>query len=155
MTAQYVEKYKEIQRLLPAHFKILDYVLAGYGPAQIAKLVDRTKERIGYIIMSPIFQSELARRRSKLEKMQDEREVLHIDSARKHLEEHALEAAEAQTSMLSEEDPNLRLKSSKEILDRVFGKSDDGANVTNVTVLNAQQIDNLRVTLEHLGEPAV
>src|SRR4051812_3472524 len=55
----------DIQRLLPRHYGLLRLVLAGTSShSQMAEMLGYTPEGLRNVIKSPLFQDELARRRS-------------------------------------------------------------------------------------------
>lgn len=139
----------EIERLLPRHFVIMDLVLAGLGPTDIARELSMSPVGVGLIVNAPIFQSELARRRSQAnvglqESAQQEMRAA-VSRAKSILEGAANQAASVQTELLECGDPSIRLRASDSILDRVLGKS---AEVHRPTiVIDKAVIANLQLAL--------
>ena len=134
----------ELQRLLPRHYKILQLALAGHSNATIAKTLDMTSRSVSIIVQCPLFQGELKRKRENT----DEADILrldrdaHLGKVRSFMEQEAGTAAETIVGLMASDDQNLQLRSAKEILDRVFGKSDskkDGTNgVINISISGDQ-----------------
>ena len=138
----------EIQRLLPRHHRILELTLEGLDQVAIAQAIGMTREAIGLIQKSPMFQDTLARRRAEREQDIDETNTLDLSHAKGVIEKAAVDAAETQVSLLQSDDERVRLKSSENILDRVFGKAagaqpSSGAGVT----INAEGLKVLQIAL--------
>lgn len=142
----------EIQRMLPRHFAILNLVLAGNGPKEIAQALGMTPQAISLIMNSPIFQHEVSRRRDGIDKVVDQELASAPIRAKQILEENAAAAAQVHIDIIENEvDPRVRQASANSILDRVFG---DGKKMTqaNVIVLEAGAILNLQAALAESAE---
>src|SRR5690606_16804416 len=62
---------REIQRLLPRHYQIMDLLVEGLTQQQIADYFNVTRQAINLVCNSPVFKHELARRRAERIKRQD------------------------------------------------------------------------------------
>ncbi len=138
-----------VQRLLPRHFKIIEMVKAGHTNKAIAETIGLHQDTIGYITRSPLFQAELARRRSE----DNTQEILGMDhdavigKARSILEQNATAAAEKHVELLETDDPALQMRAADKILDRVFGKAED-RSVKPVVSLTAENVQLLVLALK-------
>lgn len=112
---------------------MLDLNLMGKSNVQIAEELEMTTVTVSSFLTSPLAQHELARRRNKIEKIQNEVIGQSVTRAMDILNEEA----EANVRKLIElrdnsVDENIQMKSSNSMLDRVFGsdaKKGDGANI--------------------------
>lgn len=138
-----------IRRLLPRHFKILDYTLAGLDTTAIAKTLNITAGSIRKIQTSPLFQAELTRRRTECK----ESEIISLDrqatlgKARSILEEATVAAAEKHIKLMDNIDPAIQMRAAAGILDRVFGKSNEGG-ASVVVNISAQHVELLNLALK-------
>lgn len=139
----------EIQRLAPRHFEILSLCLAGNGPKEIAQALDMTPQAISLITKSQIFQTELARRRERLDNKIDNELAATPVRAKRLLDESALAAAQVHVDCLNEMDPKVRQASANSILDRVFGQA--ASKQQPVVLISVGDIENLRITLREVG----
>lgn len=128
---------KEIQRLVPRHFRMLDLKMAGYTNKQIADVVNCSEGSVKIISRSPLFIAEINRRLSTRNENKAEEEVLaYASKARIILEKSGENAATTQVDLLESDDDSVRLRASGSILDRVLGKTDAGS--TAGTTINVQ-----------------
>jgi len=137
----------ELSRLSPRHFRILDLALEGLSKKDIAMAVGMTPQAISLITKSPLFQDQLERRRNHIERKTDEAIGATVVDARNHLQQHALEAAETQVSLLEAENESVRLHSATAILDRVMETSDK--NKVDAPLIN---VESLQVLVQAMGE---
>jgi len=138
----------EIQRMLPRHMKILDLCLEGKGRKAIAEEVGLHVQSISNIFNSPLFQEELARRRTSMSKAHDQAVSQHVTQAKAELEGSAVEAARTHIRLLGSEDDRTAQSSATAILDRVgLGKAEKDAQ-GDVVVINVEQMQLLNIALE-------
>lgn len=136
----------EIQRLLPRHYKILTMCLSGLKSRDIALAMDMSEAGISLIVNSPLFQDELAKRRDKQIKRDEEVES---HGALDILERAAISAAQKHVDLLGSESDRIAQISANAILDRVIQrKGDDG----QVIQLDKGIINLLQVTINELKE---
>lgn len=131
-----------IVRMLPRHFKILEFVLAGHDSDIIAKVVEMDKGSVNMVIRSPIFQAELARRRR--ESREDELLTLDrratISKAQSLLEQATVGAVtKIEDLMYNGKNEAIQLRSAQDILDRALSAGDKAGSLTvNVTAETIQ-----------------
>src|SRR3954470_13139830 len=111
-----------LQRLLPRHYKIIELALDGFSNVSIANMMNMTAVGIGIILRDARVQNELARRRTNVEKKQDDVRVSTSSLARDTLNEMTLDAVETLDTIRSEamvkgDHTNARL-ACKHILDK-------------------------------------
>ena len=115
----------DIKRLLPRHLKIMDLLLLGEKQCDIARDLDLTPQAVCYIVNSEVFQSHLPKRRAEVMAKRADAET---PSERKDpvssLHEAALTAVQAQGELLHSENENVKLRASKDILDRLGVNAD-------------------------------
>ncbi len=142
----------EIQRMLPRHHKIAELALAGHNSATIAETLSMKPRSVSIIMASPLFQSEISRRRETSESG----EIARLDrdaavgKARSILEEESVTAAQTVVGLMAQEDPNIQLRAAVNILDRVFPKETAKTNsgpVVNVE-LNGEQAQLLVLAMK-------
>lgn len=139
----------ELQRLLPRHYKIMDLVLEGMGPAEIADSLDMSRVGIGLIINSPIFQERVAARRVKIEQGHDDLVAVSVSRAMDRLQGSADDAAKVHTDLLESENDSIKQRSASEILDRVgLGKQEQRGNDGIHVTINAEVAQVLQIALE-------
>lgn len=134
----------QLQKLIPRHFKILDLYLEGMSQVDIAKEVGMHQANIGLVVRSPVFQNELALRRSLREKDEKELRQTGLVQAKGVLEGAAFRAAETQVGLLESEDDRIKLASSNSILDRVFGDEKGPVGV----VINTETVQLLSLAVQ-------
>lgn len=137
----------EVSRMLPRHFTILDMCLSGQNNALIAQSLDMTPQAISLIINSPIFQTELARRRKDIEKQTNQELANMPTRAKQLLEENSYMAAQVHVDLCNPiNDPKIRQVSASVILDRVMG---DGKNQSHnaVVMIGNDALEILRQAL--------
>lgn len=135
---------QQLKRMLPRHFRILDLYLTGeMNIKDIAEAVGMTPQGVGLIVKNPIFQKEAGRRRSSLErKTEDKIAGSTVESARKVIENAALDAARTHVKLLVSNDDKVKQRSASEILDRAGLKEraeeqpEVHVNVEHFTVLH-------------------
>lgn len=139
-----------IQRLLPRHFRILEMVLAGHDNTTISKTLGISTRSITMLKQSPLFQTELVRRRenSKEETMLTlDREAI-MGKARSILENASLEAAETVEGLMYSDDDSIKFRAAESILDRVFGKKGEASNSGVVVNISAEHVQLLNLALK-------
>ena len=136
-----------LQRLLPAHYKILELALAGMGRKEIAAAMGRSEAGIGLILNDPRFRDELARRRQSRVEVIDEEAAASLADVRVKMETLASKAADRLGSLMDSEHENMKFKSSKSILDIVFGRGDAAGKDASI-VINADQVQLLQLALQ-------
>lgn len=145
------KKFEPIRKMLPRHFMILDMVVAGHSHKTIAGALGMNPTSIGLITRSPVFQKELARRRSEVEGAQsdimNEEIQAKLGKARSILEQNAVAAAQKHVELMEAEDQSLQFRAAGAILDRVFGDSKSAPSQPTV-MLSAEQANLLVVALQ-------
>jgi hypothetical protein len=136
----------ELKRLQERHLKLLELLLSGYSKSQIASVLSLSLSAVCMITKSPLFQSELARRRAQLEKQSVEDIVCGRVKAKELLDEAAYEAAQVEVDLMTSDDPNIRLRAADKILDRTFG-ADDNSKQPSI-VIQAGSLGLLAVALQ-------
>lgn len=143
-----------IQRLNQRHLAMIELALAGLDRTIIAQRLDMTPENVTLVMKSPLFQDELSRRRSSLNRSKDDLIASEHQSAASVIKEAALTAASEMTNLLQDTDARVRLAASKDILDRAgIGRDASGMPVVHVT---ADKVQLLIVALDEsrrLREP--
>lgn len=110
---------KELQRLMPRHFKIVDLILGGLSHTEVAQEVGMSATGVQHIAQSLVFQTELSRRRENQEKALDVQHVSTIRKATETFEAAAEEAADKVVSLMQgAEDERVQFTASREVLDR-------------------------------------
>ncbi len=151
----------EIQRMLPRHYSILELVLDGFGPKEIAEVVGMSKEGVGQVIMAPIFQNELANRRQKQTRAFEDNRVKDVSAAKKRLEELAIEAVETHAELMGpDHKPEVRQRSADAVLSKVYPRGIDGSGGENsplagVTIITLGDLKSLQVALRESGRAPV
>ena len=128
----------EIARMLPRHFKMLELAIEGYGAKEIAQALDCTPQSVSLVMRSPLFQSEIARRRDMREKVQDDVAASTVVEARAKLDSLAVEAVDVQGKLLNSEDDGVALRASDSILKRVLDTHDGVEGAVNLSVESLQ-----------------
>lgn len=137
-----------IHRLLPRHFKVLDFVIQGLSAGEIAKALSMERSTVSSIIRSPVFQTELATRRKAINRERDSlqavEEITARDRAQAILEEALPKAAQKHLDLLGSEDQAIAQRSANAILDKAFGSGGKGplgqtSSPTSITI-NADQV---------------
>lgn len=135
-----------LQKLIPRHFKILDRYLEGVSQVDIAKELGMHAVSVGLIVRSPVFQNELAKRRSERDQEDKVLRQTNLVQAKSILENGASKAAEVQVNLLGSEDERVQLASSNSILDRVFG--DEKGPVQGSVVINTESVQLLNLAVQ-------
>jgi len=142
------QERQELQRLVPRHFNIMELCLQGYTQRDIADSLGMSQTAISLIVNSPVFQDELAKRRSTQQKMTDEVSVKErtniVSDLRQKIEEAAMDAADVHIKNLKNENPRVAQVSADAILDRVLAKN---TAPTHITVIEKGAIELLQVAL--------
>jgi hypothetical protein len=120
-----IDRSREIQRMLPRHFKIMELCASGYNPKDIAQATGVTKQTVGNITNSPLFQDELARFKETQRDIDTEKEIRAENDAMEILRQNSTRAAERTVELMESENEKIALSSASEILDRVT-KSESG-----------------------------
>lgn len=140
----------ELQRLRSRHIVIMDMLIAGSKQSEIAKQLGMTQAGISNVVNSPLFKARLAERRAELNKELTQDYVSTVNQAKGLIEEAALKAAKRQADAVESENENVALRASQQILDRVFGKTDDHQG--GIVQVNAEQLNLLQVALNESNE---
>lgn len=127
----------ELKRILPRHQEILRLCLLGVDQTDIATQLDMSNRTISLIVNSPLFQSELSRRRKNIEAREDDVLVRGIERAREILDDASATAAQEQVDLLGEDDPRIRHSAAKDILDRTIGSKVDGSKAIGIVIDDA------------------
>ena len=138
-----------IQRLLPRHYKIIEFALAGHDTGFIAEALGMNPSSVGKVLSSPLVQHELARRRQSSQEsttLGEDRSAA-VGKARSILELATEKAANVMEELLDSYDPNIKLRAADKILDRVFGKDSENRK-TGAVNISAEQIQLLVVALK-------
>lgn len=125
----------EMKRLTARHKCILDLHLAGLSHREVAQEMEMTEQAIGMICRSPLFQDELARRRSGLDRKVDEASASTVARAKQIMEEAAADAAQLHRDLMKHEDPRVAQASANRILEECFvGDKKVAASVVNINI---------------------
>lgn len=120
---------KEIQRMMPRHFQMLDLKVAGLPNKQIAAAVGCSTSSVDIVARSPLFRAELNRRLNNRNKDAVVQEIeAFAGKARSILEQSSEKAAETSVDLLDSPDDSIRHRASVSILDRVLGKTEAGVS---------------------------
>lgn len=144
----------EITKLNARHQHILKLVLLGnYTQRQVASLCGFTPESIGYIINSPVFQAELARRRTTLTEQENAEITSNISLAAEQLKNATLGAVKKLDQLAHESsDENIQLRAAETILKQAFGReTPTGPQIGQVIVLDGSSLDFLRAVRQESG----
>jgi hypothetical protein len=136
----------EIERMLPRHYAIMEASLNGLPNVKIAEHFDMSPTAIGQILLSPIVQSEMAKRRSQRVGQLDKAALDYVSQAKDEVEKCSLQAAKTIKALMDSSDENIRLKSASKILDQVFQTKDNKSSSGNL-ILNVQQLNLLQTAL--------
>lgn len=137
----------EVQRMLPRHHAIVEMALNGLSNAKIAECLDMTPQAVGQIVLSPIVQNELARRRGERGEKLDKAALDYVSQAREEVEKASIVAAKTLRGLLDSSDERIRLNSASKILDQVFASKDSNKTAGGNLILNVDQIQNLQIAL--------
>jgi hypothetical protein len=144
---------KQIQTLMPRHYKILDLAILGLNPVDIAKELKMTSGQVRIIMKAPCFQHQFGLRRSMHEEKVSEEAVVNLDQTRETLTRSATLAAEALVGGLSSGDERIKIKSAESILDRTGYPKEtkiEGGNNTIIAIDN-KQLNLMNDTLKMLA----
>ena len=124
-------------KLNDRHKQIIDYCLAGFKQADIARQLNMSAGQVNLIVNAPNFQHELAIRREVLQDVKVDKLANREDPVLSQLKQGALAAASRLVLGMNDESPTVAIKSATEILDRVgFGKvTKIDANIKAATVV--------------------
>lgn len=138
----------ELQRLNARHQHIIRLILLGqYNQAQIGRMTGFDPVSISYIINSPIFQEEVARRRSELQAIENNEIVNNLALAKTHIDNSSLGAVKKLDELVHESpDQNIQLRASEAILKLAFGdKNNHGTTqIGQVIVIDGGKLEFLR-----------
>jgi len=143
-----------VQRLLPRHLKIMDLHLEGTTYSEIASRVGLKKRQVANIVNSPVFQSSLSLRRSKIEDSVDEEIIKTQQSVLDVIKENTLAAVDKLVDLMDSENPSVARQSANDILDRGgFPKtSRQETESTQTLILDDEQAKVLTLTLEEIKD---
>jgi thioester reductase-like protein len=136
----------EIERMLPRHYAIMEASLNGLSNVTIASHFDMSPTAIGQILLSPIVQSEMAKRRGQRVAQLDKAALDYVAQAKEEIEKSSLAAAKTLKVLMDSSDENIRLKSASKILDQVFATKDNKSSSGNL-ILNVDQLQLLQIAL--------
>lgn len=131
----------ELQRMMPAHHRIVDLALQGYTNRQIAEQMNRTPEGIGLVLKSPLVQGELSRRREIQNQAQATGSANTLNRAKEILIEAAVPAANTLVSLLDAQDDSIKRQSANDIFKMIYGT--EGTKAPSATVINIEQMNVL------------
>lgn len=144
----------EIAKLNARHQNIIKLLLLGtYTQRQVASLCGFDPNSIGYIINSPVFQAELARRRATLSEQENAEICNNISLAKEQIGNAALGAVKKLDELCHESpDQNIQLRAAESILKQAFGRdTPNGPQIGQVIVLDGGNLDFLRRVREESG----
>jgi hypothetical protein len=145
----------QLERLNAAHLHIVELCLKGHTISQIAQLLDRSAVGVGLIVNSPLFQDELARRRSQKNKTNDETGSADLAEAERVLNQASVDAAKTLKQQLSLTDEKVRQTSAIAILQQTFNrqKVQTNSGVTGVVVMSPAGLELLQRALSEDTKP--
>jgi len=153
------DQYKNIQQLNQSHLAMIELVLDGHSQLQVAQRLALHPSTVSMVLSSPLFQSELSRRRAERNKISDEVSGVRRANALRTLEENLERAADVQVGLLLDEDAKVRQKAVDSIFDRCFGRggvqpSLDAAKEVGEKglIVNVQVVQNISNTLREVKE---
>lgn len=139
----------ELQKLSNRHQMMVEDCLLGMTRKQIAEKHGMTPEGIGAICKSPAFQDELARERSLQRDGVREVAVIGATHVRDRLTQASMDAADRMIGLMGENSsPEIQLRSSQYILDRVLGKDGPEGNTGPVVQITADQMTVLVIAMK-------
>lgn len=144
----------EIKRLLPRHYAILDLVLLGHGPKEIAEVLGITPQSAGMVINAPLFQDELARRRVVQNGQTDQVAFDAKIRAKQLLGQLSVRAVEVHEELLESSDESVRQRSASKILDEVFRSDDTPGNApgsARAVVMSREALELLVCAMKESG----
>lgn len=133
----------EPQRLTPRHKRIMDLHLAGESNKTIATALGLTKEAVGLIINTPIFQNALSIRRDNVERDLDTQLSSTVVNARNKILASAEKAVDKLLEHVDSDNESLSLKAVNAVCDLAFGKGEGGHSIT----INAGSLQTLQIAL--------
>jgi septum formation inhibitor MinC len=148
---------QELQTLSSHHYRIMDYMLAGWKLTEIAKAMNCTTQNLQYVKKSRIFQDELAIKRSILDSQVNEKLANSVSSNTEYINEKLASGARDAIDKLcgfvsgSEEcSPSISRQSASDILDRAgYPKLTKTENTNNtIFVLDTDDLDRIEKTIE-------
>ena len=145
-----MQRQFSIARMLPRHYQILEMTLAGHNTETISKTTGMSVRGINMLKRSPLFQSELVRRREQA----NETELMSLDrtaimgKARSILEQATEKAARTVEKLMGSDDAAIQLRAAESVLDRVFGKKGEGKQGGMVVNISAEQVNLLALALQ-------
>jgi DNA-directed RNA polymerase len=143
-----VDRSREIQRMLPRHFKIMELCASGYTPKDIAQATGVTKQTVGNITNSPLFQDELARFKDSQRDVDTEKEMRAESDALEILRQNSTRAALRTVELMESDNEKIALSSASEILDRVTKSGTARAQI----ILDSEAINTLFTALRETRE---
>ena len=142
---------RTIKRLAPRHHRILDMHLDGMKATEIARALGMSSGAVNLVIRSPVYQSELSRRREERSRHLDQEYALELDTMRREMASHATSAIRVQGELLEDTDPRVRQEAVKQTLGRVWGeagvdgKGGKGSGGAPVVLIDAAGVENLNL----------
>lgn len=144
-----------IQRLLPRHHGLMRLVLSGtHSRQQMATMLGYSPENVSLVIDSPLFQSELARRRAEVEKTENIAIRDGITMAKDNLNRIAFAATEKLEHTLLSADEKVAMDAADKILKYAFPRNAEtrgGSLVQQVVVLSEDKLRRLSEALSESG----
>jgi len=145
-----------IERLLPRHFKILAMCLAGHKDSAIAAALGMGQPAISLIRNSPIFQTELARRRKTTDEsfIEEDRNAFLgktrsvMEQAQGIVEDGSPKAAKTLVGLLDSKSEGVKLQTATKILDRVFGAADKKTESNVSITISSESAQLIQVAIK-------
>lgn len=138
----------EASRILPRHRAIINLALEGLSNKAIAERLQMSTVGVGLILRSEIVQDEMARRREKREREQDDLALSDIELAKQTLQQASLDAAEKLVEQIECLDPRVAQSACGKILEMAFGgELNSSLKHTNVQVISIEQLNLINQAL--------
>ena len=152
----------QLENLSPRATAIMDLLIQGMKPGEIAKTLSISNTYVSEICNAPQFQNSLAIRRSRIaDKIDDSivesrtKAAQEVAEAERVLKESAREAAERMAAMVNSGNDSIALRASAEILDRSGlpkQTSQPSLAGASVTVINNETAVLIKETMEMCGD---
>jgi predicted transcriptional regulator len=144
----------ELKALSARHLAMMGLVLRGMQQKKIAEAMGLSEVAVGYIVNSGAFQSELARRRDAIDKIENEKISNGLDLARDYIEREALPSAMALSEIRdTTQDANLRRSCANDLLKHAYGANGGVAQggVGTVVMINTEKFQFLQQVIKEAG----
>jgi predicted transcriptional regulator len=144
-----------VDTITPRAAKIMDLVMQGLKPGQIAERIGLTRAYVSTLLHAPQFQHQLAIRRGKFEEKLDDEIITSEIEAANVLRKHSKEAAERMVQLLDSSKDEMVYRASADILDRTGVQKqpkNTTINQTAIVVLDEKRARLIQETLEMSGD---